>query len=672
MTPPTDAAGRRRWRLPIVWLLVLALPTLTFVAVASVLTLGIIDARAYTRTVIRERSDALLDSVVEALATHLDPVSAQLARVAQEFGSGAIDAGDDEAVYRYLSGALSAIPQVSGFGLNRPGRDASLFFRAADRVQRLRQPTSERAHAWEQEARDWQTSRWIEPLWTMRVGRPAVMLLQPLHGPHGYIGILLVPVPIDGLSRLLASLSAGSEQTAFVLLGRDHVLMHPLLQDLSDKITPDEPVPTLAALDDPILARIWDPHAALLPTDELPPATEGVSLAIGGERYIFMYRAVTRYGDQPWLVGSYFKESAVGVSEFQRVTRLAEGGGAILIVSVLLSLVVGRVLGRPIRLFADASRAIESGDLAPTHLRGSLVREFDQAARAFNDMVDGLRERERIRDLFGKYVPRAVADAVLAGPEGFALRGEKREISVLFSDISGFTAMSTDLPPDRVLAVLNSYFEGIAAILVEHGGIIVDFIGDAVFAIFGAPVGYRDHARRALAAARAVARFGAAFALEQHRAGLAFGRTRIGVHTGVAIVGNIGSRDRTKYGAAGDVVNTASRIEGANKQFGTAILASGATVAHAGDPDVRALGRLVLRGRHEPIEVCEVLEPGASATDWHAAYCAAFALMARHAPEAVAAFQRLARMRPEDLAVRWQLDRLALGFGDDLVELTEK
>src|SRR5258708_14806169 len=112
LPPSIKAIVRRRWRLPIIWLLVLALPTLTFVAVASVLTLGILDARAYTRTLIRDRADALLDSMVDDLATHLDPISAQLAAVAQQLASGAIDPGDDQALYRYLSGVLTALPQV--------------------------------------------------------------------------------------------------------------------------------------------------------------------------------------------------------------------------------------------------------------------------------------------------------------------------------------------------------------------------------------------------------------------------------------------------------------------------------------------------------------------------------------------------------------------------------
>src|SRR5262249_2021414 len=160
-------------------------------------------------------------------------------------------------------------------------------------------------------------------------------------------------------------------------------------------------------------------------------------------------------------------------------------------------------------------RTIQDGDLDAPPLRGSPVHEFDVAARAFNDMATGLRDRARIRDLFGKYVPLEVAREVLAAPAALQPGGETREITGLCSDTEGFTTLAEALPPDQVLSLLNAYFEGIGRVLVEHGGIIVDFVGDAVFAIFGAPAPHADHARRALVAARAIAGFAASFQHQQ-------------------------------------------------------------------------------------------------------------------------------------------------------------
>ena len=677
-TPLAPSVGiargdRRRWRLPIIWLLVLALPTLTCVAVASVLLLGLFDARAYTHTLIRDRADTLLDAMVEALATHLDPVALQFAAVAQEFSSGGLDLGDDDAIYRYLSGVLTAAPQVPGIGLVRPDRQASLFYRADGRVVRERRKSSVRARQWTGEAIHWTGGRWVEPLWTVRADRPAIMLLEPLHGPdQAFVGILLVPVPLDALSRLLTRLSAGLDQTPFVLFDRSRVIAHPLLQERSDRITPEHPVLTLSELGDHVLARIWDDHAGPVPADELPDATEGQRLMVDGEPYVFMYRSVQKYGAAPWLVGSYFREGAVGGTEIKRLMRLGMVGGAILVIAVLLSLVCGRVLGRPIRMFARAAREIESGNFAVPRLGSSRIREFNEAGRAFNDMVDGLRERERIRDLFGKYVPPEVAETVLADPTWLELGGENREITVLFTDIENFTALSEGLSPDRVLALLNAYLDGVGGILVAHSGVIVDFVGDAVFAVFGAPIPHVDHARRALAAAREVERFAQRFAADQEIHGLRFGDTRIGIHTGIAIVGNIGSRDRMKYGAAGDVVNTAARLEGANKVFGSRILASAATIRSAGDADARPMGSVIVKGRTAPVEVFEVLESGASADPWHAQYLTAFAWLTTRAQEAAEAIRRLIADRPDDRAMTQLLDRLEHGTAGIAIELTEK
>src|ERR1043165_7121341 len=141
-------------------------------------------------------------------------------------------------------------------------------------------------------------------------------------------------------------------------------------------------------------------------------------------------------------------------------------GGAVLAIAVLISILVGRLIGRPVIGLATAARAIEEGDLDAPRLPGSPVREIDVAAHAFNDMVGGLRDRARIRDLFGKYVPLEVAREVLADPDALQLGGQKREITVVFTDIEGFTTLSEGLPPDRLLAVLNAYFDGISGILV--------------------------------------------------------------------------------------------------------------------------------------------------------------------------------------------------------------
>ena len=340
-------------------------------------------------------------------------------------------------------------------------------------------------------------------------------------------------------------------------------------------------------------------------------------------------------------------------------------------VAVLATLLLGRRIAQPLGRLAGAARRIERNDLEDFEpLAGSRIAEVDLASRAFNGMIEGLRDRQRIRDLFGRYVPKEVAERVLKDPKGISLTGEKREVSLIFSDLQGFTGLSETLPPEAVVKLLNVYFEAVCRIVIDHGGIIVDFIGDAVFAMFGAPENQPDHARRALAAAIDLDRFATKFSAEHRAAGIPLGDTRLGVHTGVVTVGNVGSRDRLKYSATGDVVNTSSRLEGANKNFGTRILASAETLRQAGGVPSRAVGEIILKGRSEALPVCEVFASGPP--EWLEKYQDAYRKMSEGSEAALDAFADLARETPDDGVVRFHYKRLQAGATSSVVELTEK
>jgi class 3 adenylate cyclase len=181
---------------------------------------------------------------------------------------------------------------------------------------------------------------------------------------------------------------------------------------------------------------------------------------------------------------------------------------------------------------------------------------------AFNDMVEGLRQRDFIRNTFGRYVSPEVAKTLLESPEGLRFGGEKREITVLMSDLRGYTRFAEQGDPAWVMEVLNDYLARMTDIIIEHGGTINEFIGDAIFAVYGAPIPYSDHAERAAASALAMQRAMA----ELNRANAERGQPRfemgIGLNTGEAVVGNIGSEQRAKYAIVGAAVNLAARVEG--------------------------------------------------------------------------------------------------------------
>jgi adenylate cyclase len=187
------------------------------------------------------------------------------------------------------------------------------------------------------------------------------------------------------------------------------------------------------------------------------------------------------------------------------------------------------------------------------------------------------RRREQLRNEFARYVPPAVVDALAAAGTESALRGERRVLTLLFSDLAGFTSASEHLPPEAVAQALNAYFSRMTHTVHQHGGTLDKFIGDAVMAFWNAPLPEPAHAERALACALAMQADMVALRTEWHGTPFANVRLRIGLHTGEAAVGHLGSHERFTYTAVGDAVNTAARLEGANKAFGTGILLSSAT-----------------------------------------------------------------------------------------------
>ncbi|MCC6656829.1 MAG: adenylate/guanylate cyclase domain-containing protein, partial [Rhodocyclaceae bacterium] len=222
------------------------------------------------------------------------------------------------------------------------------------------------------------------------------------------------------------------------------------------------------------------------------------------------------------------------------------------------------------------------------------------------------RERARLRQLFGRYVSDQVVDALLRSGSRPELGGQSQTVTVLFSDIRNFTTLSERLDAKEVVEMLNTYFERACAPLLAEGGSIDKFIGDAVMVEFGSPLPVPDHALRAVRAALALRDVAAEFAgwmrqrfPDRDLPPFAVG---IGLHSGEAVVGNIGSSSRMEFTAIGDTVNLASRLEGMTKQLGCAILISEATLAAAGAGLVCGRSELVtVKGRAAPVRVFEVL-----------------------------------------------------------------
>ena len=232
--------------------------------------------------------------------------------------------------------------------------------------------------------------------------------------------------------------------------------------------------------------------------------------------------------------------------------------------------------------------------------------ELGVIARSFNEMVDGLEERELIRDTFGRFVSHDVAEAVLTGR--VPLQGERRDVSILFQDIRGFTSLSEKLDPAVLLRLLNQFFTEVVAAVEAEGGVVKQFLGDGVMALFGAPQPHADHAERAVRAALGIVNRLKGLNENLQERGIAPLEIGVGIHSGAVVAGLIGPDNRVEYGVVGDAVNLASRVEALTREMQATILVSREISRQLGP--AFTLGRtatMVVKGKSQPVEVFEIL-----------------------------------------------------------------
>ncbi|AKM10136.1 adenylate/guanylate cyclase domain-containing protein [Croceicoccus naphthovorans] len=223
--------------------------------------------------------------------------------------------------------------------------------------------------------------------------------------------------------------------------------------------------------------------------------------------------------------------------------------------------------------------------------------------------VIGAAQREFAAGALGKYLPKSVASEILRNPEQLRLHGEKREIYCVFTDLEGFTKLTHAVSPEVIASLLNQYLDHLSAVVLKYGGTLDKFVGDAVVAFWGAPISKPDDGYRAAMAACAMYEAGEAFRKSVPDGVPPIGRTRVGMHYGVAIVGNFGGEGRIQYTALGDAMNTAARLEAANKALDTTVLVSGEAIEKLRSSDIIdwfvPMGRVTLRGRATPVDVFE-------------------------------------------------------------------
>ncbi|MDF1722774.1 MAG: adenylate/guanylate cyclase domain-containing protein [Minwuia sp.] len=572
---------------------------LVLLAVTLVLVLGFGSARRNTQDLLLNNARVMLQLIENDIHADLRPVEAQVGFVGTFFEAERPEQPLDSKgpLAKLMTGALAATPATRGLSfvdlqaqlLDVQRQDGSGVIRRSDL---LGSPgVTERIMA----EKD-RSPHWGEIIWDREDGTPLLTYRRSVKIDGESVGVLRARVPADRLARTVADAAAQVFGTAFVLHGQSRVLAHPAMFD--GRITGTSNTDHLSAtdFDDPILTALLAGRANLLDVQADDFESRIVRLP-DDTTHVLLLTTMERYGQVAWTLVLAFPLQDV-TDELMRLLRAALAGLGVLVVSLLIAFLAARRLALPlVRLsaFADRARKLDLDGLDP--LPRSSFRELDNASASMNAMITGLR-------WFETYVPKRLVQNLMAQGGSAAAGSEERYVTVMFTDISGFTGRSEHWAATETADFLNAHFDLLATQIEATGGTIDKFIGDAVMAFWGAPEPQEDHAARAVLAARAIRE--AVAANNQGRADPV--RVRIGLHTGPVIVGNIGAVGRMNYTIVGDTVNIANRLEAEAAMVrrgdsDTVILASSATVRAARATDDAALvGDIPLKGREEAVE----------------------------------------------------------------------
>jgi class 3 adenylate cyclase len=262
---------------------------------------------------------------------------------------------------------------------------------------------------------------------------------------------------------------------------------------------------------------------------------------------------------------------------------------------------LARDISNPINMLLESQEKVRAGQYDDARIPVTTNDEIGELTTNFNRMLEGLKERDDIRNIFGKYVAPEVASEILKSNIKF--EGEELDATVFFTDIENYTGICENLKPTEVVKILNEYFTKVVEIISEHGGIVNKFVGDSVFALFNVPIADKNHATNSIRAALKIAEYSDQ---KEYLDGIKL-QTRIGINTAPVIVGNIGSKDRLEYTVIGDGVNIASRLEQLNKRFNTRILVGSKTMALAGSQfNFKKIDKIIVKGKTNYIDVFKI------------------------------------------------------------------
>lgn len=600
-------APPRLGRIPISLAIVTTFVALVVTLLGAVLAVSYFSSLRNTQRLLGELAVQSSSFVRDELRDHLDPVTELADWAAALLVTGPLDLDDDQQVGNFLLGTLAATPQVNAIAYVTPEKKVIRAFRGepGERWHVETNPPKDPGfiNRTLQGGRERDTGFWNEILFRERTQRSYINYAKPIRRDGDFLGVVLVVVSLNELSDIITRISNRRRGTVFILAGEGQVIAHPNLTSGHPELSRENPTVGIGRVGDPILEQFWSAQSRRIETNAELGNLVLRQTEIFDRGYIFAHTEVAGYSEHTWIVGHHLDAEAAEAA-LQRLRDSAIVGVVIAILGIALTIFFGQKIARPIKAAsAGVARIAELEISEVEELPRSLFVELDAQARSFNTTLGALR-------WFETYVPRSLVRRLIGRGEK-EIASEERDLTILFTDLVGFTSMAESLTASETAEFLNHHFALLGKCVEDEEGTIDKFIGDALMAFWGAPDPQPDHADRAMRAVCAMARMVQNDNASRRARGLTPVRLRLGLHSGPAIVGNIGAPERMNYTVVGDTVNTANRMEGLGKDLApdadVVILAS-ETVVAAMKLDVKQepVGAYMVKGKIEPVEVFRI------------------------------------------------------------------
>ena len=532
--------------------------TLLFVSMASIIGMNAANSTQVFSKLLGQIVARSTDGLELALRNHLDAAEHQADFIIENLDVADLSFENPEKLKNFLSGTLAAAPQITGLLVaNERGQGLGIARGASGKVETInldlgpqaaRSPQSDLL----EEIRLKKEPYWGPPSFSEGLGVTVMNHRVPIWQNGRFLGLITIALSTTELSRLTVQLSE-AQTSVFILYGRDRVLAHTTMVEDVVNASVETPLPALFEISDPIIKYLGAADA-IPEIESLDGSTVSV-VEVGDTNYAFITKPVYGYGDRPLIIGGYSTASDIADLLKSMIVTVTIASG-ILVLALIAAWILSRKLTNSIRQTSEVAAAVatlEFDHVSP--LPPSRIKEIDDLASSFNAMLIGLQS-------FGRYVPRMLVKRLIREHQA-GVGIEERELTVMFTDIVGFTSICEGMAPADVASFIGEHLTLVTHCIEREGGTIDKYIGDAVMAFWGAPETIDNANLRAMRAASAIQ---AAIADDNAKRSGANVRIRIGVHCGRLIVGDIGSPERLNYTVIGDIVNVTQRLESLGKE----------------------------------------------------------------------------------------------------------